>query len=1080
MHYPGSLSFSNCVGLAAILILAFSPAPAQVDTGFVTGAVTDPSGNPVPRVSVKITSESTGSALTTETSTAGLYQSPPIRAGWYVVLVEVAGFKSMAKRIRTEISYRSELNFQLELGTVSQSVEVTEAAAVLQSESSTISNLRTEQAIRDLPLNTRNFTQLVNLTAGTMPNATQSQGLAVTNKRGIPEFSINGLPVTENNFLVDGLANYDHHNGGTLLIYPPLEAIAEFRLDTSVASAQYGRGGGGTISVVYKSGGQKVRGGVFNFFRNSALDAKNFFNPPNQKIPAFRQNQFGAFLGGPAIPGQRERKTFFLANYEGQVIRQTQNYISSVPVAAFREGNFSAAPQRIFDPLTQAAGGVRQQFPGNQIPANRLDTVGRNILRLYPLPNLNDGLANNYIHLPVRSTNAHSGDARVDHQFSSSDFSFVRYSVSNFDLKEPSFLPTPAVGGGPGVPGPNQQTVHQGVVSHNHIFSARILNETRLGFTHLKMLASPANAGNDVSRQAGIPGVNVDELTSGLTFISIPGLTSLGDNGFSPALIVDENRQINNNTNVQMGGHSIRFGGGLIRVHYNAFQTSGARGLFNFGTGYTFNPAVPAGTGIAAADALLGKPGSGALQSLNGTRGFRRNEYSSYFQDDWKVNRWLTINAGLRYEVFDGFPWKEVGDRLWNFVLDLQDVARVGTNGLPSGSGVLPDRNNFAPRLGLAAKLAPGTVFRTGYGLFYSVPPVAITNSIGLNPPELISDDFTNDPNDFARARLASQGYSRNSASVRTAGLIGWNPHARSPYVQQWNAALQRQIGRNDAITIGYVGTKGSRLWLNSNLNQPVPGTTPIASRRPFPALQSINYFESRGSSTYHGLQLTYERRFAKSLNFQSAFTYSHAIDEPGSPMDPRNWRRDRGNSNLDVRHRWITSLSYSLPGPSGSGWRARALGGWQVNGILSFYGGLPFSAGSATNTLNTGSGTRADRLGDGNLPASERTPQRWFDLGAFTAPGPQQFGTGGRNVLRGPGTAQADLSLFKNLSLGSDSQRRLQFRAEIFNITNTPQFNNPASNIGAGGVGTITSAGSPITYQRASRQVQLALKLYY
>jgi hypothetical protein len=464
---------------------------------------------------------------------------------------------------------------------------------------------------------------------------------------------------------------------------------------------------------------------------------------------------------------------------------------------------------------------------------------------------------------------------------------------------------------------------------------------------------------------------------------------------------------------------------------------------------------------------------------LNGTRGFRRNEISGYVQDDWKATRWLTLNLGVRYDLFDGYPWREVGDRMWNFVPSQVNVVRVGTAGL-SRSGVDSDANNFAPRIGLAAKVRPGLVVRSGYGIFYSTPPVAITNTPGLNPPELISDDFTNDQNSFATARPASQGFLRTSADVTRAGLIGWDTNYRTPYGQQWNVAVQKQFGGNNALTVAYVGTKGTKLWLNHNLNQPEPGTTPIASRRQFPTLQSINYFQARGSSIYHGMQVTFERRFARSLNFQSAYTWSHAIDEPSGPMNPRDWRRDRGNANLDVRHRSITSASYRLPWLRNASGPARYLGGWQLNAVLSFYTGLPFSPGSATNSLNTGSGTRADRLRDGNLGSGERTLQRWFDPSAFGPPGPQQFGSSGRNVLRGPGTAQGDLSLFKELQFGSNDFRKLQFRAEAFNLTNKPQFNNPAATIGAAGVGTITSAGSPITYQRAQRQIQLALKFYF
>ncbi len=1065
----------------------------QVDTGTLTGVIRDGSGAAVAKAKVSIINVGTAQRLDLAADVAGLYVSPPLRPGEYTIEVEAAGFEKAAKRVRLDVAQRVPVDFDLRIGALAQEVRVQDVVALLQTETSTLSNLRSEKTIKELPLNGRNFAQLIGLTAGVMPAQTQQSGSPIVSKRGVTAYSVNGMRWEENAFLVDGLNNAENHNGFGIMIFPPLDAIQEFRVETSVADAQFGRGGGGAINLTFKSGTKDFHGGMFEFLRNARLDAKNFFDRSDTPIPPYKQNQFGAFLGGRLFPWEKEPKTFFFTDYEGTRVRQAQTYISSVPTAAFRQGDFSAAPQRIFDPLTQreAPGGgfVRDPFAGNQIPAGRIDAVGKNILGIYPLPNLGTGIANNFLLNPVRSTTGNSFDVKVDRTFSARDMAFLRYSLSRYELEEASFLGVPAVGNGPGVPGHNHQPVDQVVLSETHIFSPSKVNEIRLGFTRLDLRAFNQDYGRYVSSEIGVPGGNVpgDILTSGLTIFSIAGLRDLGDNGFSPAVLVSENYQFNENFSYIRGRHTIKVGGEFARRHYNAFQSSALRGSMSFSTAYSLNPAAPQGTGIGSAEALLGRPSSGVIRFLNGTRGFRRSEISFYVQDDLKLTNKLTLNLGLRYENYIHWPWTEVNNRMYQFVPETQELVRVGTGNVPGGSGINGDNNNFAPRFGLAYKLAAKTVFRGGYGFFYMAPQLEIANGLAGNPPEFVVSAFSNSQFDFSGARPASRGFDRPAAgTVQGAALNAIDSQARTPYAQQWNASLQQQLPGSLALTVSYVGTLGTKLGLKTNINQPVPGTTPIVGRRPFPRFDNIQCAQNRVNSTYHGLQAAAERRFATGLSFLLAYTYSHAIDlisgeltNAGSPMNVRNFRLDRGNADFDVRHRMVTSWTYELPF-HGSGAVRQFVEGWQINGILSLFGGLPFSAGSATNTLNIGSGTRADRLRSGELPASQRTLQRWFDIDAFRAPGPQMFGNGGRNILRGPGTKQADMSIFKNFYFDRDRVRRLQFRAEFFNFTNTPQFNNPASSIGTAAAGTITSAGSAVTLQRMPRQIQFALKLHF
>jgi hypothetical protein len=422
---------------------------------------------------------------------------------------------------------------------------------------------------------------------------------------------------------------------------------------------------------------------------------------------------------------------------------------------------------------------------------------------------------------------------------------------------------------------------------------------------------------------------------------------------------------------------------------------------------------------------------------------------------------------------------------MYDFMPATQTVAQVGTGGIPR-SGVNGNNHNFGPRAGLAWRAFDKTVLRVGYGLFYSAPQFDVTRNLAANPPLGINTAFTNSQFDFADARPASAGFIRPPAgSLTNAALNYVDPNSKMPQTQQWNVSLQQQLPLALSLTVAYVGTKGTHLEARPDINQPVPGTTPIANRRPYPLFQAILTSENVDNSIYNGLQLTLERRLAKDLAMLVSYTYSHGIDDSSGDynawMNSYNRNLDRASADFDVRNHFSASWTWALPFHT-SGRMNMVVGGWQLNGILSLFDGLPFSVSSASNTLNNGASSRASILpgANGALPVDQRTVAEWFNIAAFTAPGPQQFGNAGRNILRGPGTAQADLSVFKDFPLSAEQARRLQFRAESFNVSNTPQFNNPSSTIGAAGAGTITAAGAPLTFQRTSREIQLALKLYF
>ncbi|MBI4873495.1 MAG: TonB-dependent receptor [Acidobacteria bacterium] len=1084
--------------VGAVFLLA-AVGYAQTDTATLAGTVHDPTGAVVAGASVALRSQGTGLTQRVETNELGQYVSPPLRPGDYRVTVEKPGFRRAVSEVALSVGSRTALNFRLQLGAVEEQVTVEATAALIESESSTVGNLRTETEVRNLPLNTRNFSQLIGLAAGSVPAQLQAGGLAITAQRGTVAFSVNGIGFRANNYRVDGLDNMENHNGQGILIYPPVEAIQEFRVQTSVSSAEFGRGGGGSINVAYKSGTRELHGSLFEFLRNGALDAKNFFDPPG-KIPAFRMNQFGATLGGPVLfPGyNRNRdKTFFFFSYEGERRNQALTYLVTVPLPAFKQGDFSASSLRIFDPLTtrpNPAGQsqIRDQFPGNRIPANRLDRVGQNLMNLFPEPN-RTGPVNNFGSNPGQPVTRNNYDFKIDQNFSPRDQAFFRLSRHFSDFDVPGSLPLPAVGT------TNANTVKfplaQFVSSYTRTFTPTLVNELRAGVTRLSSQARHLNWGRNVSDEVGIPGVNVSEdpYASGLTRVNLAGYEGLGDSGFRPAIIVSENYQFNEALTWVRGAHTFKFGGEIGRRRYNIFQDNNIHGDLTFGPIYTTNPASAAGTGISLADLLLGKPSAGIIAYTTGTRGYRRTEFGFFAQDTWKLSPSLTLTYGLRYEAYPSYPWIEVGNRMAYFRRDLANVFPVSSPEIPQRSGARNDWNNWGPRFGLAWKLRDSTVVRAAYGIFYSAESIPATSLGGANPPFVGAFAFNNNQFDFAGARFASQGFERPvglTFSPLGAALQSIDPGLRQPYVQQWNFGLQQTLPARIVFGASYVGTGGRKLALTPNINQPVPGAAAVATRRPFPQFNNISQTETSGSSSYHSLQLTADRRLRGGLNFQLAYTWAHSIgngDFLGGRQNLYDLRSERGNGNYDLRHRLTFSNTWQLPfghgrkyGSSISRAADLVLGGWALNGISSFYGGLPFTPGSAVNTLNGSGSQRPDRIANGALSDSERTVLRWFDAAAFRTPAPFTFGNSGVNILTGPGTAQFDLAAAKSFSLSKDARRGIEFRGEMFNIFNTPQFNNPNASIGSQQAGVISSAGSKSTFQRTSRQVQMVLKLRF
>jgi hypothetical protein len=716
-------SFPLLLATLSVAPLAVPLRAQIVETGIITGVLKDNTGAVIPNAMVTLRNSATGLTTNSTSDGQGLYVSPPLKPGDYTVEINFPGFKKVVEAVRLEVGERVSADATLAPGANGETVEVHADSDLLQTDSSTVSNLRTEQAVRDLPLNGRNFSELFSLGAGVVSTTTQGSSIAYTAQRGPSYFAINGSRPQENRTLVDGIGDNENHNS-MAAVFPPIDAIQEFSEETQDADARYGRGNGGTINVVIKSGTDKFHGDVFEFLRNTALDARNFFNtpipgPPGEKAP-LRQNEFGVTLGGPLFWKQANPKTFFFVDYAGKRLAQGQTDVNSIPVVGITPTgyDFSAYSAKVKNPQTGKA------YANNFVPNNDplLDQTGINLLTFYEKyakPNYGStgAVANNYIYTPLLIINEDDFDVKIDHKFTDIDSGFVRYSHGRDIFSQPGILPNPLVGDV--ICGPASDPAHQAVLSETHIFSPTILNTARFGWTRFFVYAKNWDAGLQLasSSNLNIPGVinPNNPLSDGLPVYTFSGYTAIGDAGNSPTNIGTNNYQVDDDLTLVRGRHSLDFGFDLIRLQYNMFQTGAEHGSAAFATRYT---------GLAWSDLIFGAPTSGSY-SFPSEVGLRETDLSFYAQDNYKVNNRLTLNLGVHYENFLGWPWTEAHNKEWDFVPSISTTAleQVGTQGIPR-SGVSGNNLNFAPRVGAAYKITNKTVFHAGFGIYYAAPNV--------------------------------------------------------------------------------------------------------------------------------------------------------------------------------------------------------------------------------------------------------------------------------------------------------------------------------------------------------------------
>ncbi len=991
------------------LLLSALNSLAQVDRGQIVGTVTDPSGARIANAQITVSNRENGQAIHLTTDGEGNYSAKLLKIGTYSVSAGKPGFATVVEpSVDVAVDQSVRVDLVLKLGSATEMVEVTGAAPLLQTESSSLGTVETERRISALPLNGRNFIALAYLGPGANGGQTGSNvsGGVFENERANEAVSVNGLRVSNNNFLLNGVDNNEFGLGGVVVLPPP-DAIQEFKTEENSMSAEFGRGGA-AVNVVLKSGSNQLHGGMYEFIRNDKLDAVNYFNQGQQP---FKRNQFGAFLGGPII----RNKTFIFGDYQGSRQRASLPFLSTVPLPAERGGDFrdrltgttftpcadGSGPSfdtgTIFDPnstySSPCADGstvlVRNpvQYKGqvNVIDPSKINQVGSNIANFYPQPTDLTSQSQNYLANQNNINDQDSFDIRVDHRFREQDQIFASYSFGDVRSQQPGPL-GPLWGGSDCCPSISDSRAQHLGLGYTHTFSERLLNDLHGGVFRYAVNALPFNFGKNVGVQLGIPNVNRPGYpnSSGLTNIDIAGFTSLGDSQWLPEHVFENIFQVADTVTWIKGRHSLKFGVDFRRQQRNFFQLSNPRGYFVFGGGYTADLTTSNG-GNALADLLFGVPISNEQDFLAGLYPTRYWDLAEFLQDDFRVSHNLTINFGLRYEVTS-----PANGRVGNFDLNKAIVTTSYGPGAVSHAGVQFDKKDFGPRLGFSWSVAKNTVVRSAFGMFYSAE-ANIFDDLGLNPPQLsfYASNFSYGAFPSA-SQLVSSGFPSSlppgSATNITGPVKTTGPVRKIPRILEWNLSLQHQFGQNWVAQVGYVGTRSYDLWNHeaSDLNQapqildtnfcgPDPtNCIPNFGRRYFaqqPGLTQVLPLDyPQFQSFYNAFQASLNKRFSNGFNVLAAYTFAKNVGNAdgnvgGIVQNSYFPNLEHGPVAPDLRQRLSVSYVYEIPVGRGRHFLNSAngildgfLGGWEVAGITAAQTGEAVNAVMSTDLSNTGS----------------------------------------------------------------------------------------------------------------------------
>jgi Carboxypeptidase regulatory-like domain/TonB dependent receptor-like, beta-barrel len=1106
----------TCVWLTAGLIAIVSASPtlaAQAARAELTGQVTGPDGSALPGATVTVRALETNDVRVAVTLDGGYYTLPALRPDRYTVIVERSGFKRVIQEgVTLATGERARLDVALSAGAVAEMVTVTGEVSTLRSESAGLGQVVSEAAVQGLPLNGRSFVSLITLVPG----------VAAPPGSAFPRIS-GGRPRV-NEYLFDGVSVLQPEPGQVAFM-PVVDAIDEFKVETNSPSAEFGRFNGGVINLTTKSGTNQPRGTAFAFVRHEALNARNAFAPQGDK-PLFRRQQFGGVIGGPLL---RDR-TFIFADYQGTRHEIGRVRISTVPTPLQRQGVFTEAVSgrvpAIFDPATTRSGPdggfIRDPFANNTIPSARIDPVALELLERYPLPT-SPGTANNYQHVGDESQDQDQTDVRIDHRLSDRDRTFGRLSYAR-DLSAP-VAPLPDGSGAiaSGAIGRTETRAAALVLNHTRVWSDRLLNEVRVGYTRRTVNRTGLTLDDPPALALGLPGIPSNAaFDHALPTFTIDGLQQLGS---PPNTNSDFRTDVTHIVDVlswQRGAHAIKLGADLGFERLDIIQPPSPTGSFRFSTLFTDYPGR-ANTGSALASFLLGQVQTFSIDLQQRELRPRAWVHEYFVQEDWKATRSLTLNAGLRYTL--NFPSTELDDQGAIFNLATQQLDYLGRNGVPR-SGRDLRRNNWGPRLGLSWRLTDRTVLRSGYGVVW-IELAGITTPF-INPQFPFLQTVTQRSLDnLAPAFTLAEGPSVAPLAPTPDAGIGQgvftvDRNLGGGYVQQWNLAVQREISSTMSLEIAYVGSKITHIGLpDTNINQlavdqlqlgralvdqvpnPFFGQIPASSSiggatlpraqllKPYPRFTTVSFYRNNvGDSYYHGVQMKLDKRFAEGLSFLVSYTRSKLIDDASSVFDAAvttgpvasfpvadsyNRALERDLSTGDIPNVFVASVVWQVPAGAGRrhdprGFVGTILRDWDVAAILTLQSGVPLAVTQATNfNAFAGFGTqRPNRVSDPTLRSSERTTDRWFDTAAFETAPQFTLGSSSRNPVRGPGYRNLDVAIARRIRL----PRRLsvEIRAEAFNLTNTPPLGAPNTVLGTPGFGSITSAADPRVLQFATK----------
>lgn len=1106
--------------LTLVLAFAATTAQAQSDNGRVVGTVADTTGALIPGATVTLTNTDQNTPQTRTSGPDGSFTFPSVLRGTYRIQVAQPGFAKQTQDFILRVSQVQTIEFKLAPGSESTSIEVTDAAPVVELATSSTGSIIKGEQVTDLPVNGRNFTQLALLTPGVTrggfnSDASGRNGNTETfryNDSGGAALSVNGLRAQSNNFLLDGLDN-NESLVNTIVIFPPLEAIQEFRVTTSVAPAEFGRAGGAIVNTSVKSGTNQIHGSAFGFYRSSAFGANPiYFGAAGNTKPNLQRKQYGATLGGPLW----KNKIFLFGDY--QALRQKKPNdagFHTVPTTLMRSGNFSellgkatttlpdaaltgcatvtansgvvyattgsvgnlnaqqiynASPDNggIFDPATC------RQFTGNVIPSNRANAAGLNYLKAYDNPT-RTGILQNYFVVRTQVQNYNDADGRLDFHISQKDSAFARFSYAQDNLVINSLFTALPAGFASGV-NPNHP---RGVAAgYTRLFTDNLVNEFRFGFTRPQFAYTPPFEGTPVSANLGIVNANRNALLGGGALIGGNNNEIEYTGDYGPYSVPEKTYQYNDALTYTHGKHTYKAGVNFIQREVDFFQGNAAKGSFVIGgTNY---PGTGRFTGYEISELLAGFSDYqiGAASTYFKTHNL---EMGFFAQDDWKISPRLTLNLGVRYDLYT-YPYEENNNQA-NYNIPSGTLLLAGQNGA-SRSLVNTDKNNFAPRIGFAYDLTGDgkTSLRGGFGLFYFLDRGGIGNQLSNNPG--YNGQFVYQAANGYRITLTGQNAqnTNNSSAAQTAlplppfgptpalaanpintNLIAQLPNNQNGTVTSYNLQLQRQLDRATSFTIAYVGTKGDHLMTWFNLNNPILGGN---GSKLYPNRSNIQEGLAGGTSHYNSLQLSLNRNVAKDLTLTTAYTWSHTLDNSNgafstgtsgagsrifiTPQGP-NLRANYGNSDQDQRHVFVASALYRLPFGRGQHFGRNAprlldevIGGWQINPLITIASGTPidFSTGGTPDNRPDLISYSGSKKATGRYQNNVSYFNATFALppsagGVYTRPG-----TLSRNFFFGPGYSNVDVSAFKGFSI--TDRFKAEFRAQAFNVLNHPQFSNP------------------------------------